>query len=196
MSSDIRELDARAVRASVALVSRATPDDLERPTPCEGWTLRDLLAHMTIQHYGFAAAARGEGADLARWQPVQQPDPVAGYAEAAEFVIAAFAADGVLDVPFALPEISATQTFPAGQAISFHCLDYVVHSWDVAQSLGVQPELDDDLVTAALRIGRLVPEGASRLVPGAAFGPGLPSDDIADPLLRLMAILGRTTLSS
>lgn len=195
MSSDIRELDARAVRASVALVNKAGPADLDRPTPCAGWTLRDLLAHMSIQHYGFAAAARGEGAELARWRPVEQPDPVTDYAEAAEFVIAAFSAVGALEVQFALPEISIAQTFPAAQAISFHCLDYVVHSWDVAQSLGIALELDEDLVTAALRIGRLVPEGASRLVPDAAFGPGLPVEDGADPVSQLMSMLGRTPLS-
>ncbi len=195
MSSDIRELDARAVRASVALVNQAGHGDLDRPTPCEGWTLRDLLAHMSIQHYGFAAAARGAGAELAQWQPVELAEPVSDYAQAAEFVITAFAADGVLEAAFTLPEISTAQTFPASQAISFHCLDYVVHSWDVAQSLGVQPDLDDDLVAAALRIGRMVPTGASRLVPGAAFGPTLPADEKADPLLQLMAMLGRTPLA-
>ncbi len=52
----IRELDARAVRASVDVVSRVRAGDLARATPCSEWTLAELLAHMTVQHYGFAAA--------------------------------------------------------------------------------------------------------------------------------------------
>jgi uncharacterized protein (TIGR03083 family) len=86
-------LDARAVRASVQIVSQASAADLARPTPCPGWTLAELLAHMTAQHNGFAAAAAGDGADLVHWQtgaPVD--DPVGEYAAAAERVMAAFAA--------------------------------------------------------------------------------------------------------
>src|ERR1700685_3712747 len=64
----IVRLDAEAVRASVRVVGLAGPEDLARMTPCAGWTLGDLVAHMTAQHDGFAAAAAGEGADLARWQ--------------------------------------------------------------------------------------------------------------------------------
>src|SRR5580700_3406614 len=56
MDSDIVGLDARAVRASVQIVSQASVADLARPTPCPDWTLAELLAHMTAQHNGFAAA--------------------------------------------------------------------------------------------------------------------------------------------
>jgi hypothetical protein len=50
--ADIRELDRVAVRASIDVVSQVVPADLARPTPCQAWTLRDLLAHMTAQHHG------------------------------------------------------------------------------------------------------------------------------------------------
>ncbi len=53
-------LDARAVRASVRVVLQASAADLARPTPCADWTLAELLAHMTAQHNGFAAAAAGK----------------------------------------------------------------------------------------------------------------------------------------
>jgi uncharacterized protein (TIGR03083 family) len=61
---DIVDLDTRVVRGTVALVSQAGPADLARPTPCAGWTLGDLIGHMTTQHYGWTAAAAGHGADL------------------------------------------------------------------------------------------------------------------------------------
>jgi Mycothiol maleylpyruvate isomerase N-terminal domain len=74
--AEIVQLDAVAVRASIELVDRVTPADLNRPTPCAAWTLYGLLAHMATQHHGFAAAAEGHdgpepwklripGADLA-----------------------------------------------------------------------------------------------------------------------------------
>jgi hypothetical protein len=37
--SAIVGLDARAVRASVQIVSQASAADLARPTPCPDWTL-------------------------------------------------------------------------------------------------------------------------------------------------------------
>lgn len=99
-NKDLVALDAEAVRASVDMVARATAGDLAGPTPCAGWTLRDLLGHMTAQHHGFAAASRGEG-DIAVWRP--RPlgdDPVGAYREAAQHVLEAFAVDGVTERAF------------------------------------------------------------------------------------------------
>ena len=50
-----------AIESSVEVIRRVRSDMLTLPTPCAGWTLADLLTHMTAQHHGFAAAARGGG---------------------------------------------------------------------------------------------------------------------------------------
>src|ERR1700744_4950138 len=137
LDNRIVALDARAVAESVRLVSHVTAADLNRPTPCADWTLHGLLRHMAAQHYGFAAAADGDG-DLARWRPRSLgPDPVAAYRAAAGHVVAAFAADGVLDRESPLPEFKDGLIFPGPRAVSFHFVDYVVHSWDVAATLGL-----------------------------------------------------------
>src|ERR1700731_3600735 len=110
--SDIVGLDARAVRASVQIVSRASAADLARPTPCPDWTLAELLAHMTAQHNGFAAAAAGDGAGLVHWQTAAPgADPGGERAAGAERLIAAFAAAGVLAGEFVLPQISPKLRF-------------------------------------------------------------------------------------
>ena len=114
---DIRTFHRTAVATSVDVVNVVTLDDLERPTPCAGWTLADLLAHMTVQHHGFAAAARGGGDELGIWQPATVADAIAAdpagtYAAAAADVLDAFSADGVLDATFALPEFGAGAAFP------------------------------------------------------------------------------------
>jgi uncharacterized protein (TIGR03086 family) len=190
---DLQEADAAAVRASVDVVAGVTPADLGRPTPCRDWDLGALLAHMTVQHRGFAAAAAGQGADPAVWRPVPLGDfPARAYAEAADRVIAAFAQDDVLDRPFALPEISTERTFPGRIAIGFHLVDYVAHGWDVATALGVPFALPTDVLEAALPIAQAVPGGSARSVPGAAFAPVVPVAHDADPLTRILALLGRS----
>ncbi len=190
-TTSIIDLDAQAVRVSVDLVARATTADLGRPTPCAGWTLRDLLAHLTVQHDGFAAAARGDG-DLAHWRARPAGgDPVAGYRAAAGRVLAAFAADGVLDREFPLPEIAPGVPFPALQAISFHFVDYVTHSWDVARTLDLPVSFEPALLDRALTVAAAVPGGEARLAPGAAFGPEVASS-APDQLSRLVALLGRS----
>jgi uncharacterized protein (TIGR03086 family) len=190
ITDDIVRLDAQAVAASVDLVARARPADMARPTPCADWTLHGLVTHMAAQHHGFAAAAAGD-ADLARWRPRRLGDPVADYRAAAETVLAAFAADGVLERRFPLPEFAAGAVFPARQAVSFHFIDYVVHSWDVARALGLAVDFPPDLLQVALGVAQAVPGGEHRLVPGAAFAPALawPGNS---PLDQVVALLGRS----
>lgn len=193
MTTDIRDLHARAVRTSVSVVSQVGAEDLDRPTPCGDWTLGDLLAHMTVQHAGFAAAAAGNGGDLSLWdvQPLG-PDPAGAYAAAAGRVVTAFAQEGVLERELALPEISPLTTFPGRQAIGFHLIDYVVHGWDVARSIDVPFTLDPELLETALRIAQSVPDGPQRRQPGAAFAPGVATADDLPVLDRIVALLGRS----
>ena len=189
---EIRDWDRRAVGRSVELVDTVTPADLTRPTPCGDWTLAELIGHLTAQHRGFAAAARGQGADLSRWSvPAAGPDPVEAYRVAAEDVTAAFAGSEP-DTPFALPEITTTVTFPARRAIGFHLIDYVVHSWDLARSLDVPVDLDDDLVRAALPIAVAVPNGPERGLSGAAFAPALDLPPASSTLDEILLRLGRS----
>jgi uncharacterized protein (TIGR03086 family) len=191
---DIVALDARVVRATVDVVSRVGPADLTRPTPCADWTLGELLAHMTAQHDGWAAAAAGDGGDLSRWQPgPPAADPVQDYAAAAGRVLAAFGADGVLDREFALAELSPLLRFPAAEAISFHFIDYLVHGWDVARSLGLDPaEYEPDLLAAALPVAQAVPDGELRKQGVVPFAPGISVAGVLSVMDQIVAMLGRS----
>jgi uncharacterized protein (TIGR03086 family) len=190
---DIRELNRRAVQASVEVVARVTAEDLGRPTPCSQWSLGELLAHMTVQHRGFAAAAAGRGADPDVWQAgPPAADPVGAYAEAADAVLAAFAEDGVADRQFTLPEIATAMTFPGRQAMAFHLVDYVVHGWDVARCLGAGFEPDPQVLAVALKVARAVPDGPGRLEPGSAFRPAVAAPGRAGALDQIVALLGRS----
>ncbi|MEU6536677.1 TIGR03086 family metal-binding protein [Streptomyces sp. NPDC047000] len=190
--TDIRELDARALKITESLVHQVDARLLDRPTPCGQWTLRQLLAHMTGQNHGFAAAARGETRDRGVWadRPVDD-DPAGVFAASAAEVTAAFAEEDVPTRSFWLPEIRGGQTFPAPQAIGFHLLDYVVHGWDVAVSLGIRADFDADLLTAVLPIAEQVPTGPAREHEDAAFRPALDTTAATGPLDRTLLLLGR-----
>jgi uncharacterized protein (TIGR03086 family) len=194
MIPDYRAQDAVAVRATIALVDQIRPEDLDRPTPCAQWDLRALLAHMTVQHLGFAASATGQGGeDLETWRvrPLTA-DYRAEYAEAAERAIAAFAEPDVLERTFPLPEIGPTVAVPGRQAISFHFIDYVVHGWDVARALDRLFELPADLVAAAVPVAEAVPDGERRRRPNASFAPRLTSPEDGDTWTRILTLLGRS----
>lgn len=184
-----------AILASIDVVDGVRTDQLGQPTPCAGWNLGELLAHMTVQHRGFAAAARGFGDDLATWQPgtvasAIATDPAGTHAAAARDALEAFAAPGVDDAPFALPEFGSDAVFPGDMAMGFHFVDYVVHGWDVAATLGVGWDLPADVVDAVLPLVLAVPDGEFRTQAGSPFARALPPDAGSD-LDRILRHLGR-----
>ena len=194
---DLRPVHRIAIDRSVEVVAGVATNDLRRPTPCAGWNVSDLLAHMTVQHRGFAAAARGLGADLAVWDPAtvaeqMAVDPAGTYAAAAADVLDAFAADGVLESAFALPELGPGASFPGALAIGFHFVDYVVHGWDVARSIGAHFELPAGVVSAVLPVALAVPDGEFREGQGAPFGPAIAADDGLSDFDRVLLHLGRS----
>ncbi|WP_245547586.1 TIGR03086 family metal-binding protein [Nocardia brevicatena] len=191
MTEDLRELDRRAVHTTVAIAAHVTLDHLARPTPCSEWTVGELLEHMTAQHRGFAASARGHGDDLALWQP-HRPGPHTrdDYLASAKDVLAAFEPPEILDRPFAMPEFGTS--VPGHLAVGMHLVDYVVHGWDLARALGIDYELDDELAEPTLRLAAMVPDGPQRSQPDSLFGAALPSSDEDQALQRLLRMLGRS----
>lgn len=195
IEKDLRPLHRVAVLRSVEAVGAVRPSDLDRPTPCAEWTLADLLAHMTVQHRGFAAAARGHGADESVWDvgtvaDAVRADPVGAYTAAAHDVLEAFAADGITQATFALPEFGPEATFPGALAIGFHLVDYAVHGWDVAASLGSPYELPDDVVAAVLPLVMAIPDGDFRDTAASPFDRAV-DDSGATDFDRILAHLGR-----
>jgi uncharacterized protein (TIGR03086 family) len=193
---DVRPFHRVAVLNSIALVDSVRIADLDEPTPCAGWKLADLLAHMTAQHRGFAMAARGFGADADVWRAdavlaAITADPSGTYADAAHGVLAAFADDAALRASFALPDFGTNATFPGAIAIGFHFIDYVVHGWDVAASLGVSYALADDVIEAALPLAFAVPDGDFREQPDGPFARAVDAPS-ATKLDRILRHLGRS----
>ncbi len=74
--------------------------------------------------------------------------------------------------------------------LGIHLLDTVVHTWDVAVSLGHDHRPADSLIGLVAAQAARVPAGAGRERPGAAFAPILESP-VGDPWATTLAQLGR-----
>ena len=197
-NSDIRSFHRTAVLASVDVVNNnITMKDLHRATPCDGWNLSQLLAHMIVQHRGFAAAARGDGADPARWDTATvadavASDPAGAYTAAAAEELEAFADDDALAASFALPEFGPGAAFPGAQAIGFHFVDYVIHGWDVARAIDAPFALPAEVISAVLPLVFAVPDGDFRTAPSSVFAPAIEAAEGVSDLDRALLHLGRS----
>ncbi|WP_181783277.1 TIGR03086 family metal-binding protein [Pseudonocardia pini] len=187
-----KSLHRESLDLTLAAARSVTVDRLSAPTPCAGWVVADLLDHMTVQNLGFAAAARGKGADPELWiGGGLRTDPVADLVASAAVVVEAFAEPGVSERPFTLPELSGSD-FPGSQAVVMHTVDSVLHAWDLARSLGTDIAPSAELVRFTLELGEQIPDGDRRLEPGSPFGPRLQVADTAPTLDRALALYGRS----
>ncbi len=182
----IKDLHRRAFDAIRPIVAEVRPTDLSRPTPCADWDLRALLAHMIGQDHGFAAAVLADVPTDA-FAP-REPTPGAHEAGATLVVTAFATADP--DRQVLLAEFEGHR-FPLRSVIGFHLVDTLVHGWDVAATLGIEVDYDDDLIAAGLAVAEQVPDGPARTAPGAAFAPVLPLASTSTGWPRTLALLGR-----
>jgi len=93
-----------------------------------------------------------------------------------------------------LIEINPDSAVPVATAVGMHLLDTVIHTWDVASSLGNPYRPDNELLTIVAAGAKQVPAGTSRSRPGAAFAPAVTTDQ-TDPWLEALALLGRENAS-
>lgn len=180
----IIDLHRRATEAVRPIVAQIKPTDWDSPTPCAGWDLRTLMAHMIGQDQGFAVAAL---ADVTVDAFAPRSPSIEAHTACANLVVAAFAAaDPTRQV--LLPEFNGRR-FPLENVIGFHLLDTLVHGWDVATTLGIQVDYDEDLLAAVQAQAEQVPDGPVRTAPDAAFAPVLSGNFTG--WARTLALLGR-----
>jgi len=150
--------------------------DLDAPSDCDEWSVRDLLNHMLgTQHY-FLSAARGQQASM----PGQTPpnllgkNPKADFERARDEVVDTFNQDGVIE--------------KTGPAIGIAFADMLLHGWDLARSTGQDEKMPYGLPEAAYDVihGRFTDEQRK-----GVFKPELTVNDDATPQQRLLAYTGR-----
>ena len=158
----------------------------ELPSPCEGWSVRDVVAHAVIVHR--RVLTRLHGGDLPGIEPMpRQPgedlprDLRALITEVRKAVEDPACADRQVD------SIIGRLTF-AELVGTLLCADLLRHTWDVARATGQDDRLDPQAVTDAMAF--LGPRDAELRVP-EEFGPRLQAPPGADEQDQLIAFSGR-----
>ncbi|MEU6861548.1 TIGR03086 family metal-binding protein [Glycomyces sp. NPDC046736] len=189
--TDLLSFHRRTMTYAASIVDLVEPGQLGLATPCEAWDVGALLAHMTGQNRGFAAAARGEAFDPATW--AELPVVAGDFTASANEVVAAFNAEGALDRTWSLlAGLDREVRVPGATALGYHFIDYVVHAWDLGVAIGHRVEFDPELLEAVVPLAFDVPlDGPSRNGPYAPFAAAVPAIPDSGPLEVLLAVLGR-----
>lgn len=174
-----RDLDRRAQRGVIELVTALDDDQLTAPTPCDGWSVRDVVEHLIGNNVWIVTGLGGTA-------PAAADDPRVTYRTTADALTSTFADDDLLTKPFSLGGFG---TFPAGIALGVHVADVVVHGWDIATATGAEVTVDDDLATAAIEVVLSFPESAWG--PGGAFSHKIELPADAPAMDRLLGLCGR-----
>jgi uncharacterized protein (TIGR03086 family) len=194
---------AAAVRTGGSVIADVRPDQMELPTPCPDFDVRDMIAHLvgvldrvaTIGRFGNVMAMPD------RAEVVADDEWVARWTSAAHAVQEVWADDSLLDTEVQLPWTTMT----GRAALAIYTNELTVHTWDLARATDQTPDWDPAAVETSMQAIRSeLPDAeraaqwaevAAQLPPGVPFDPPfadaveVPAD--ADPVDRLVAWNGR-----
>jgi uncharacterized protein (TIGR03086 family) len=180
--NDLLRLDATALALIAHDVAVLTDAELDRPTPCTGWTVADLVRHMNEQHEAVVAAVLPGPADDAG-------DPRDGFARVGARWLAAMEGTGAT-VP--LPKRGP---IPTERVLAVHFVDMLVHRWDLARALDRPCPVPGRLTAVALPLARTATGPGSALNgPDGVYAPRLAEDPGRPDMDNLAALLGRDPL--
>ena len=169
--TDLIDAHARVLRTSAGIVARAGVADLDRRTPCAGWDLRALLAHMIGQNYGFASAAEGDGDPAVFADRPVGDDPAGTIRPRSSGSWPRSRRPAWPSARSFMAVIRGGMTLPGATVVRMHLVDYVVHGWDVAKTLGVDATYDTDVLEVALAVAEAVPDASRSDDERAPFRP-------------------------
>jgi uncharacterized protein (TIGR03086 family) len=176
---------------------RATPADRwDAASPCEGWTARDVVAHVINGHRGILAMVDGmppipaDGVGISPMADAPAVEP------GADLAIAFQRCRDDMHAMLTDPDRAATRLpggplgpVPVEQAVDIiGSLELLVHTWDLACAVGGDEDLDDELVTRTHQA--LLSHYASLQATGA-FQPSLSAPHNADPQAAFLYFVGR-----
>lgn len=190
-AGDLVDLVERGYDAAVRLLARV--EAFSAPSPCAGWTVRQVGNHLvgglllltriaegeTVPEHEFDAQVTADTDNLGG-------DPAATLRAVADRSLAALRAPGALKRTF--PFMGGTEL--PGVALANICLmETVVHGWDIARGAGLDYEVGEDLVAAMREFAAVTINDASRAA--GRFGPPVAVPPDAPAFVALLGHLGR-----
>lgn len=170
---------AHGLDQAAELLGTVRSEDLASATPCEDWTIAELVDHLVAAPARFASMVKGDEMDWSAPTPHVGDDRVAVFRHAADDLLGAWAAVGDGDAP----------TGPDWQSA-----EVAVHTYDLAVALGRPTAgLDEAVAQRGLAFMQTNLTSERR---GPVFGPEQPAPDGADAYQRIAAFAGRTVTPS
>jgi len=181
---------SRVIAETKSVVDGIGDDQWALPTLCTEWTVRDLVNHLTGGATMFATAVEeGSVSDelvgKLMSSDVLGDDPKGAFRSSADRADAAFRNADDLDMIVKLP----FGEMPASIALNIAIFDVAVHAVDVAKATGQPDAVDNDVLAAALEVGKLM-IGPEMRTPGV-FGAEVPVSDHASLEDQLAGFAGR-----
>jgi uncharacterized protein (TIGR03086 family) len=178
----------RALDGFESVLAGVAPGRWDDPSPCAGWSAVDVAGHVIGNLRATEAFATGRDDGDRDAHPVSAvgDDSLAAWRVARADLMA------VLDTgALARTVPSPTGLVPLGEFLESGAVEFLVHTWDLAQATDQATMLDADLVRDALGSARQFAPLA-RL--SGLIGPECSVARDADDLTRLLAIFGRRNL--
>jgi uncharacterized protein (TIGR03086 family) len=142
----VLEYDERAGGRLAELIAGIPDDAWESTTPCEQWSVRDLVSHVVAGNVKYRAIAAGADFEPGAPEVPIGDDPAAAYRETLQEMLAAWRVPGSLAREIGLPRGRGR----AEVAAWIHLAETLGHGWDLATATGQPADFDDDAVAACL----------------------------------------------
>lgn len=131
MSEDVKELLTEAAAAAMPVIEDIDDADLDGPTPCADFTVRELANHLHQVIVNFQILATRAGAD---WS--NTPDVLAEPGWKKSFAVETQKLAEAWGAPDALEGVSAGMGLPQTIVAQMALLDLTLHAWDLARGTG------------------------------------------------------------
>jgi len=178
----------RSLDTAHSVVSQLTGPAADRPTPCPEWTASDMAGHLVAVADRIVGLVGGADLDaMALVRDGIAPEWESALTSSIQQVRAAWAPDEVLTQMMTTPWAS----LPGAVAASIYSAELLVHTWDLAASIGVGPEWNEADVADAVTTLRFGLPADGRGDDDMPFDPVVPTADDAPHIHQLVAWVGR-----
>ncbi len=163
----------------------ADPAALAGPSPCEGWTGADVVAHVARNLLGFSEALRGGDYRVADSPPGL--DPRQAWVLARDPALADLAGSEARGIT--AMRVRVGQEMVAAEFLLVALVrDVTIHTWDLARAVGGDDRLPTDLVEAVLAD---MPAITDQMRASGRYGHIIPIPREAGAQERMLALAGR-----
>jgi uncharacterized protein (TIGR03086 family) len=186
MSIEVLE---KAYVSTRSVLVNISPEQLDDPTPCASWNVRDLLNHTVGGPFYQAATVelREDPTDGGTFD-YASGDFVSEFDAGTKLALAAFSAEGAMDRTVNAP----FGQVPASIFIWVVSVDTFSHGWDLARATGQSTDLDPALAEQLLEVATIALtddfRGDDTQMP---FGPAVAVPDDLCAADKLAGFLGR-----